>query len=101
MNNLNNGLSDLELLGQTVQCVNSALQLLASSSNNNNNTANIPPSPSSPSSYSSGGGMDHGEDINPYVISSFKFNPRGCVWYATLKISKGGGSSSSNGGTNN
>jgi hypothetical protein len=72
--------------------------LSSSSSSNNNNTAtkisaaaNIPPSPSSFSSYSA----DHGEDINSYIISSFKFNPRGCVWYATLKITKGGGGSSS------
>jgi hypothetical protein len=100
MNNLNNGLSDLELLGQTVQCVNSALQQLASL-DKISAAANIPPSPSSPSSYSSGGGMDHGEEINPYVISSFKFNPRGCVWYATLKITKGGASSSSGSNDNN
>ncbi len=28
------------------------------------------------------------QGVNNYHISSFKFNPRGCVWYAALTISK-------------
>jgi len=62
-----NNLSDLELLGQTVLCVNAALQ-----------SATIPSSSFSPNKDTT--------TFNHYRISSFKFNPRGCVWYAALVI---------------
>eukprot|EP00985_Skeletonema_marinoi_P013380 scaffold6613_cov158-Skeletonema_marinoi.AAC.7 len=67
-----NNLSDLELLGQTVQCVNAALQ-----------SATTPPSPNVDTTSSS-----DQDQVNHYHISSFKFNPRGCVWYAALTITK-------------
>lgn len=68
-----NNLSDLELLGQTVQCVNAALQSSTTSSNNNTGTTTS--------------SMDNQDELLPnYHISSFKFNPRGCVWYAALTI---------------
>ena len=71
-------MTDLEVLGVTVQSINAAL------------SSGAVPSSASPG-RSPGGAADgaaRSGEAQPYVLSGAKFHPRGCVWDVTVQVSR-------------
>lgn len=74
-----NDLSDLELLGETVQAVSVALLHQQSTSSSSSAVGNTTTSPSSAASSLAG-------EEQPYQIINVKFHRYGCVWDATVRV---------------
>ena len=72
-----NNISDLEVLGLTVQSINAAL----SSGAVREGTGSPVRSPMGPDGAARSG------EAQPYILSGAKFHPRGCVWDVSIQVS--------------